>query len=75
MAKTGYKYLDGVSSPEDIKKYDLHQLQILSEELRDFMVSERSANPGHLGSSMGAVELTMALHYVSITPEETVAWV
>lgn len=74
MVKTGYKYLDSINSPEDLKKIPAKELPVLAGEIRDFMVSELSVNPGHLGSSLGAVELAIALHYVFDTPEDKVVW-
>lgn len=74
MVKTGYKYLDSINSPEDLRKIPEKELPVLAEELRDFMVSELSVNPGHLASSLGVVELAIALHYVFDTPEDKVVW-
>ncbi len=74
MAATRYTYLDRIESPADLRKLTLPELEVLAGELRDFMVSELSTNPGHLGSSLGAVELAMALHYVYDTPEDKIIW-
>lgn len=74
MVKTDYKYLDKIDSPEDLRKLSVSELSLLTGEIRDFMVSELSVNPGHLGSSLGAVEIATALHYVYDTPEDKVVW-
>ena len=64
MVKTGYKYLDDINSPKDLRRLSVPELETLAAELRDFMVSELCVNPGHLASSLGAVEHAIALHYV-----------
>lgn len=74
MVKTGYKYLDDIESPENIRNLSVPQLRELAAEIRDFMVSELAVNPGHLGSSMGSTELAIALHYVFDTPEDKLVW-
>ncbi len=65
-----YKVLDHINSPEDIKKLSVKKLKTLCEEVRDYMVRCCAENPGHLGSSLGAVELITALHYVYDTPKD-----
>ena len=74
MVKTGYKYLDDINSPKDLRRLSVPELETLAAELRDFMVSELCVNPGHLASSLGAVELAIALHYVYDTPDDKVVW-
>ncbi len=74
MANKGYKYLDDINSPDDLRRLQVAQLPELAAELRDFMVKELSVNPGHLASSLGAVEIAMALHYVYDTPEDKIIW-
>ncbi len=74
MAKKGYKYLDEIDSPEDLRRLAVPELETLAAEIRDFMVAELSVNPGHFASSFGAVELAIALHYVYDTPEDKVVW-
>ena len=66
--------LNKISSPEDIRKLDPSDLVRLSAELRQFIIDEVSSNPGHLGSSLGVVELTVALHYVFNTPYDKIIW-
>jgi len=66
--------LNNISSPEDIRKLDPSDLVRLSSELRQFIIDEVSSNPGHLGASLGVVELTVALHYVFNTPYDKIIW-
>src|SRR5271157_2320296 len=65
-----YKYLDKIDSPADLKKLNLTELKVLVEELRDYLVDTISQIGGHLGASLGVVELTVALHYVFDTPTD-----
>ena len=74
MVKTGYKYLDRIDSPDDLRSLTIAELNELCAEIRGFMVAELSVNPGHLGSSLGTVELAAALHYVFDTPEDKIVW-
>jgi 1-deoxy-D-xylulose-5-phosphate synthase len=71
--KTG-TLLSRINSPEDLKKLRVDQLPLLAEELRDFILDITSVHPGHLGSSLGVVELTIALHYVYNTPYDKLIW-
>ena len=66
--------LNKISLPEDIRKLDPSDLVKLSDELRQFIIEEVSSNPGHLGASLGVVELTVALHYVFNTPYDKIIW-
>lgn len=70
----GKKLLDGIGSPDDLKKLDTGQLPQLCSELRQMIIDELSTNPGHFGSSLGTVELTVALHYVFNTPQDRIVW-
>lgn len=72
--RTEYPLLDRIDSPEDLKKLPVDSLGELCGELRDFLIANVSQNPGHFASSMGAVELTVALHYVYNTPYDRVVW-
>ena len=63
-----YELLETINSPEDLRKLDRRQLKELCSEIRAYMVECCAVNPGHLGSSLGAVELIVALHYVYDTP-------
>lgn len=67
---TSYKLLEKVNSPKDIKDFSIGQLKDLCAEIRQFMIECCSVNPGHLGSSLGAVELMVGLHYVYDAPED-----
>ena len=69
-----YKYLNSINSPADLKALPREVLPEVCAELRDFIVRELSRNPGHLGSSLGVIELTVALHYVFDTPEDRLVW-
>ena len=62
--------LDTINSPQDIKGLDMEGLRQLCAEVRDYMVACCAVNPGHLGSSLGAVELIVAMHYVYDTPKD-----
>ena len=66
----GYRLLDKVNSPKDIKGFSIEDLRGLCAEIRQYMIECCSVNPGHLGSSLGAVELMVGLHYVYDTPED-----
>lgn len=68
------KYLQHINTPEDLKKISVDELKIVSDELRQFIIDEVSKNPGHLGSNLGVVELTVALHYVFNTPYDRIVW-
>ena len=65
-----YKILDKIDSPSDLRKLSKKKLKLLCEEIRDYMVKCCAENPGHLGSSLGAVELIVALHYIYDTPKD-----
>ena len=69
-----YKYLNSIYYPSDLKALPHKALPIVCEEIRDFIVQELSHNPGHLGSSLGTIELTVALHYVFDTPNDQIVW-
>lgn len=66
--------LNTISSPEDLKKIKENKLPILAKELRDFIISILSSKEGHLGASLGVVELSIALHYVYNTPDDVLIW-
>ena len=69
-----YKYLNTIQYPKDLQALPLEALPTVCDELRDFIVQELSHNPGHLGSSLGTIELTVALHYVFDTPNDQLIW-
>lgn len=74
MEKLTYDILNKIENPSDLRKLKVEQLPQLCEELRDDIIHELSVNPGHLASSLGVVELTVALHYVYNTPEDRIVW-
>ena len=69
-----YTYLHTIHYPSDLKQLPLDSLPTVCAEVRDFIIQELSHNPGHLGSSLGTVELTVALHYVFDTPNDQLVW-
>ena len=66
--------LSSINSPTDLRQLDVHQLPQLAQELRDFIIDVVSVKEGHLGASLGVVELTIALHYVFNTPKDCLIW-
>jgi 1-deoxy-D-xylulose-5-phosphate synthase len=68
------RLLDRIDSPSDLKRLDLSELPALCQELRDEIVQTCARNGGHLGSSLGAVELNVALHYVFESPRDKLVW-
>lgn len=74
MTEQQYQFLEKIDSPSDLKGLTVEQLSRYSEELRRYIVEACAVNPGHLGSSLGAVELTVALHYVFDTPNDKLIW-
>ena len=69
-----YKYINHIDSPADLKQLPIEALPAVCAELRQFIIEALSKNPGHLGSSLGAIELTVALHYVFDTPNDKLIW-
>jgi len=67
-------FLEKINSPEDLKKLSVSELPFLAQELRDFIIDVVSVKEGHLGASLGVVELTIALHYVFNTPDDLLVW-
>ena len=72
--KEEYKYLNRIDYPADLRKLRVDELPQVCEELRNDIIRELAVNPGHLASSLGVVELTVALHYVFNTPEDRIVW-
>ncbi|WP_395048208.1 1-deoxy-D-xylulose-5-phosphate synthase [Flavobacterium sp.] len=66
--------LQNIYNPKDLRQLDINQLPQVAQELRDFIIDVVSKNEGHLGASLGVVELTIALHYVFNTPEDLLVW-
>ena len=69
-----YNLIKCVNSPEDIKRLSYTELEILSQEIRQYIIDTVSANGGHLASNLGVVELTIALHKVFSSPEDKIIW-
>lgn len=69
-----YNLLEQINDPEDLRKIPIKQLPQVCKELRNDIIKEVSRNPGHFGSSLGTVELTVALHYVFHTPQDLIVW-
>ena len=69
-----YKYINKIDSPADLKQIPLEELPAVCAELRQFIIEALSKNPGHLASSLGTIELTVALHYVFDTPNDKLVW-
>ena len=67
-------FLSKINFPKDLKKLTLDELKILNDELRTFTIETVSKTGGHLGASLGVVELTVALHYVFDTPKDKIVW-
>lgn len=74
MQENNFSLLNTINSPSDLKKLNEADLLVVCKELRDFIIEEVSCNPGHLGASLGVVELTVALHYVYNTPFDQLIW-
>jgi 1-deoxy-D-xylulose-5-phosphate synthase len=74
VGENSFELLDKIKYPEDLRKLDVEQLPQLCQELRQDIIEEVSVNPGHFASSLGVVELTVALHYVYNTPEDRIVW-
>lgn len=69
-----YNYLKRVNNPEELRQLSHKELGAYADELRRYILECCAVNPGHLGSSLGTVELTIALHYVYATPEDRIVW-
>ncbi len=68
------KYLDKIDSPRELRRLKTTELPILAKELRDFIIDIVATKEGHLGASLGVVELTIALHYIFDTPNDKLVW-
>lgn len=69
-----YQYLTRINSPDDLKKLPREALPVVAQELRDYLITVVSQVGGHLASSLGAVELTLALHYTFNAPKDKIVW-
>ena len=74
METNSFDILNTIDSPNDLRQLKAEALPKLCDELRQFIIQELSVNPGHLASSLGVVELTVALHYVFNTPDDRIVW-
>ncbi len=74
MDQEKYHLLSHIQSPADLRKMSIDQLPEVCSELRQDIIDEVSVNPGHFASSLGVVEITVALHYVFDTPEDRIVW-
>ena len=74
MTKLEYKYLYNVNSPSDLRKLSIDELPRYCEEVRQYIIEQCAVNPGHLASSLGAVEIAVAVHYVYDTPTDKLVW-
>ena len=72
--KERFKYLPHIDSPADLRKIPVDELPKVCDELRRDIIDELANNPGHFASSLGTVELTVALHYVFSTPYDRIVW-
>ncbi len=66
--------LNNINSPDDLKKLNITQLNQLSEEIREFLIENIAKTGGHLGSNLGVVELTLAMHYIFNSPQDAFVW-
>ncbi len=74
FCKVKHTILDHINFPEDLRQLKIEDLTLLAKELRDFIIHIVATKEGHLGASLGVVELTIALHYVFNTPEDLLIW-
>ena len=74
MNEKKFELLDKIIYPSDLRKLSVEQLPEVCKELRENIIEEVSVNPGHFASSLGVVELTVALHYVYNTPDDRIVW-
>ena len=74
MADSEKNLLNHIDSPKDLRKLKENELSTICTELREFIIREAAANPGHLGANLGVVDLTVALHYVYNTPYDKLIW-
>ncbi|MDD5988716.1 MAG: 1-deoxy-D-xylulose-5-phosphate synthase [Bacteroidales bacterium] len=72
--ENSFRYLSKINSPKDLKRLAVTELPAVCDELRRDIIKELAKNPGHFASSLGTVELTVALHYVFDTPDDRIVW-
>lgn len=69
-----FKYLQHINSPADLRRLSVDELPVVCDELRRDIINELADNPGHFASSLGLVEITVAMHYVFDTPYDRIVW-
>lgn len=74
MEENNFGLLSQIKYPTDLRKLSIDQLPKLCQELRQDIIDEVAVNPGHFASSLGVIEITVALHYVFDTPEDRIVW-
>ena len=74
QVEANYSVLPRVNSPDDLKRLSIQELEILAKEIREFIIDTISKVGGHLGASLGIVELTLAVHYVFNAPRDKIIW-
>ena len=74
MGKVKGRLLENINNPEDLRKLNEDELPEVCSDLRKYIIEAVSTNPGHLGASLGVVELTVALHYAYKTPYDLLVW-
>lgn len=72
--EVSYKFLQNINNPADLRKLPVSDLPEICEELRRDIINELADNPGHFASSLGTIEITVALHYVYNTPYDRIVW-
>ena len=72
--ENSYKLLNNIDSPDDLRKLKTEQLPMVCEELRRKIIDELSCNPGHFASSLGVVELTLAIYQAFDLPQDKIVW-
>ena len=74
MDKNKFSLLNSIKYPEDLRRLSIDQLPQVCKELREDIIDEVAVNPGHFASSLGVVEITVALHYIYNTPYDRIVW-
>ncbi len=69
-----YQILNKIEKPEDLRDLSFQELQLLAKELRHYIIQVVAVKEGHLGASLGVVELTIALHFIFDTPQDLLVW-
>ncbi len=74
MSDINFQFLNSIDFPKDLRKINIHDLRAICAEVREYLIDCVSKTGGHFGAGLGAVELTVALHYVFNTPEDKLVW-